>query len=98
MRRLTRWTPTTRTSPGRAARGATRSLGALPDLGGGIVTKVRDGAPVRVTTLEQQREELMVEDRHLDRLRAPGFRLSASGCPVTCHLSPKGVFYATSGG
>ena len=28
-------------------------LRALPDLGGGVVTKVRDGAPVRVTTLER---------------------------------------------
>jgi predicted transcriptional regulator of viral defense system len=99
-------------------------LRALPDLGGGVVTRVRVGAPVRVTTLErtlvdvldrprhgggweeiwrslesveffdvdaatdfvfkldsavavakvgfyleQHREELMVEDRHLDRLR-----------------------------
>jgi len=99
-------------------------LRALSDVGGGIVTKVRDGARVRVTTLErtlvdvldrprhgggweevwrslesveffdvdavtdyvfkldsavavakvgfyleQHREELMVEDRHLDRLR-----------------------------
>jgi len=99
-------------------------LRTLPDLGGGIVEKIRDGVPVRVTTLErslvdvldaprhgggweeiwrslesveffdidavtdyvlkldsavavakvgfyleQHREELMVEDRHLDRLR-----------------------------